>query len=52
MRTRDLVRMLVVAVFALIDPGVAGVQLPTVFQKQMWSAHWITSPAGPQRDKS
>src|SRR5437016_7791091 len=52
MRTRDLVRMLVVAVFALIDPGVAGAQLPTDSPKQMWSAQWITSPDGPQRDQS
>src|SRR5947207_830986 len=52
MRTRELVRMLVVAVFGLINPRVAGSQLPTDVQKQMWSAQWITSPAGPQRDQS
>src|SRR5437879_4443036 len=52
MRTRELVRMLVVAVFGLINPRVAGSQLPTDVQKQMWSAQWITSPEGPQRDQS
>ena len=52
MRTRELVRMLVVAIFGLINPRVAGSQLPTDVQKQMWSAQWITSPEGPQRDQS
>src|SRR5256886_11788652 len=52
MRTRELLRMLVVAVFGLINPRVAGSQLPADGQKQMWSAQWITSPEGPQRDQS
>src|SRR5438105_14763776 len=52
MRTQQLVRMLVVAVFGLINLRVAGAQLPTDVRKQMWSAQWITSPEGPQRDQS
>src|SRR6267378_822172 len=52
MRTRDLVRMLVVEVFGLINPGVAGAQLPTDFLEHTWSAQWIASPDGPQRDQS
>jgi hypothetical protein len=52
MRTQDLAGLLVIAVFELINPEVAGAQLPTDFPKQMWSAQWITSPDGPQRDQS
>ena len=52
MRTRQLVRLLVVTVFVLINPRVAGAQLPTDVLRQMWSAQWITSPEGPQRDQS
>src|SRR6266404_2072774 len=52
MRIQGLAGLLVIAVFRLIDPGVAGAQLPTDFLKQMWSAQWITSPDGPQRDQS
>jgi alpha-L-rhamnosidase len=52
MRIQGLAGLLVIAVFQLINPGVAGAQLPTDFLKQMWSAQWITSPDGPQRDQS
>ena len=52
MRTQDLAGLLVIAIFQLIEPGVARAQLPTDLQKQMWSAQWITSPDGPQRDPS
>ena len=38
MRIHGLAGLLVIAVFQLIDPGVAGAQLPTDFLKQMWSA--------------
>src|SRR6266446_1903794 len=52
MRTQDLAGLLVIAIFQLIEPGVARAQLPSDLQKQMWSAQWITSPDGPQRDQS
>jgi len=52
MRTQDLVCLLVIAVFGLLNPGVAGAQLPSEIEKQMWGAQWITSPDGPQRDQS
>src|SRR5436190_1550872 len=52
MRIQGLAGLLVIAVFQLVDPGVARAQLPTDFLKQMWSAQWITSPDGPQRDQS
>src|SRR5438445_9957522 len=40
------------ATLGLINLRVAGAQLPTDVRKQMWSAQWITSPEGPQRDQS
>jgi alpha-L-rhamnosidase len=52
MRSRDLVRLIVIAVCGLINPGVAGAQLPPDSLRQTWSAQWITSPDGPQRDQS
>src|SRR5712664_3214663 len=52
MRTRDLVCLLVIAIFGLLDPGVAEGQLPADSPKEMWSAQWITSADGPQRDQS
>ena len=52
MRTRDLVCLLVIAIFGLLDPGVAEAQLPADSPKEMWSAQWITSADGPQRDQS
>jgi alpha-L-rhamnosidase len=52
MRTRDSVRLLVIAVCGLINPEVAGAQLPADSLRQTWSAQWITSPDGPQRDLS
>ena len=50
MRIQELAGLLVIVGFQLIDAGVAGAQLPTDILKQMWSAQWITSPDGPQRD--
>jgi hypothetical protein len=50
MRTWDLVRLLVIAAFGLINAIVVGAQYPREFLRQMWSAQWITSPDGPQRD--
>lgn len=52
MRTRDLARLLVIATLGLINAVVAGAQYPREFLRQRWSAQWITSPAGPQRDPS
>jgi alpha-L-rhamnosidase len=52
MRTRDLARLVAIAVFALISAVVARAQYSPELLKQMWSAQWITSPDGPQRDPS
>ena len=52
MRIQGLAGLLVIAIFESIEPGVARAQPPTDLQKQMWSAQWITSPDGPQRDQS
>jgi alpha-L-rhamnosidase len=51
MLTRDLVCLLVIALFGLTDPKVAVAQLPPEFLKEMWSAEWVTSPDAPQRDQ-
>ena len=42
--------LLLVAVFAFFNPGVAVAQLSSEFLKQMWTAQWITSSDSPQRD--
>ena len=52
MRTRDLARLIVIAVFGLISAVLARAQDPPELLQQMWSAQWITSPNGPQRDPS
>src|SRR5260370_34512900 len=52
MGTKELAGLLVIAIFQLIEPGVARAQLLSDLQKQMWSAQWIPSPDGPQRDQS
>src|SRR6202789_261656 len=50
MRSRDLARLVVIVRFGLRAPRVAVAQLVPETQKEMWSAEWITSPDGPQRD--
>jgi alpha-L-rhamnosidase len=52
MRTRDLMRLLAITLFGLINPGRAAAQLPPEFRKEMWTAQWITSPDAPQRDQA
>ena len=52
MRTRCVAYLLVIAVFGAINAGARGAQLPAGIQKQMWSAQWITSSDGPQRDQT
>jgi hypothetical protein len=51
MRNRYLVFGLV-GLMGLTSPWVAGAQLLPEIQRKMWSAEWITSPEGPQRDES
>src|SRR5580698_8155937 len=51
MRTRDRLSLLLIALFWLTNPGPATAQLPPEVSNQMWSAEWITSPDGPQRDQ-
>ncbi len=50
MRTRELAVGLVIALLGLANTRPAGAQLPSEVPKEMWSAEWITSPEGPQRD--
>jgi alpha-L-rhamnosidase len=50
MRSRDLVSLVVVALLGLSAPRPAAAQVPSEAPKEMWSAEWITSPDGPQRD--
>ena len=52
MRRRELVSLVLVALFGLTAPQFVIAQLPTDIPKEMWSAEWITSPDGPQRDVS
>jgi len=52
MRTRGLVHLLVFATLGSINAGVAWAQLPPDVLKQMWSAQWVASPDGPQRDQT
>ncbi len=52
MPMRNLIGLLVVALFGLMNPQVAAAQLSSEPQKEMWSAQWITSPDAPQRDQS
>lgn len=50
MRSRDLASLVVIVLLGLRAPRVAVAQLSPETQKEMWSAEWITSPDGPQRD--
>src|SRR5580658_1999257 len=52
MRRRELVSSVLVALFGLTALQFVIAQLPTDIPKEMWSAEWITSPDGPQRDVS
>src|SRR5271155_1508749 len=52
MRSRELVSLVLVVLFGLNAAQVAAAQLPSEVPKEMWSAEWITSPDGPQRDVS
>ena len=52
MRSRDLVGLAVVVLLGLTTAQFAAAQLPSEAPKEMWSAEWITSPDGPQRDVS
>jgi alpha-L-rhamnosidase len=50
MRSGELASLLLIVLFGLSAPRAAVAQLPLETQKEMWSAEWITSPDGPQRD--
>ena len=51
MRTRGLFGLVVVAsLLGLTGPRTVGAQLLPEIQREMWTAEWITSPEGPQRD--
>jgi hypothetical protein len=52
MRSGDLMSLALVVLFGLSAPRLAAAQLPSVVPKEAWSAEWITSPDGPQRDVS
>jgi alpha-L-rhamnosidase len=52
MRTPDLVAWVVICLFGLMHTSVAEGQLLANTEREMWSAEWITSPDGPQRDVS
>ncbi|MGA9981312.1 MAG: alpha-L-rhamnosidase C-terminal domain-containing protein [Candidatus Sulfotelmatobacter sp.] len=52
MRSLHLVSLVVVALLGLTAAQFAAAQLPSEVQKEMWSADWITSPDGPQRDET
>ena len=50
MRSRDQLSLAVVALFGLTAAQFAAAQLPSGVPKEAWSAEWISSPDGPQRD--
>jgi len=52
MRTRNCVRLLLVALFGFINAGISAAQHPPDLLREIWSAEWIVCPNAPQRDQS